>query len=160
MIKAGGELIKGLWDGIKEKLDWLKDKIKSVGESITGWFKKVFNINSPSKLFADVIGKNLALGIGEGFADEMEDVQKDMADQVGPVDATLGVRSGSLSSSSSLVSSAFNDIAEKIAELINKSNGGGVNNYSFSYNFEKMESSRLAIHKAELETRRIVGGKA
>lgn len=44
--------------------------------------KSFFGINSPSKLFKDQIGKNLALGIGLGFSDEMDDVSKAMQDAI------------------------------------------------------------------------------
>ena len=32
------------------------------------------------------------------------------------------------------------------------------NNYSFDYKFERMETSKLALHKAQLETKRAIGG--
>lgn len=47
------------------------------------WFyKKLFGINSPSRLFRDEIGTNLALGIGEGFSDTMDDVTQEMANAI------------------------------------------------------------------------------
>ena len=50
----------------------------------TSWAagKNLFGIHSPSKLFKDEIGTNLALGIGEGFTDTMTDVQQEMADAI------------------------------------------------------------------------------
>lgn len=51
----------------------------------------------------------------------------------------------------------FNGLAEQIASLINNAKNS-VTNYSFNYKFEKMESSRLALHKAQLETKRLIGG--
>lgn len=79
VIEIGQNLIKGIWEGIQNMGQWIKDKIASFGQTITDGFKSVFGIASPSKLFADVIGKNLALGIAEGFDDEVGDVEKDMA---------------------------------------------------------------------------------
>ena len=38
--------------------------------------KDFFGINSPSKVMADQVGKNLALGIGEGFEDNIGGVNK------------------------------------------------------------------------------------
>jgi hypothetical protein len=40
--------------------------------------KRVFGIHSPSLLFKEQVGKNLALGVGEGFADTMAGVSADM----------------------------------------------------------------------------------
>lgn len=82
VIQIGSDLIRGIWEGITNMGQWIQNKIASFGETITNGFKSVFGIASPSKLFADVIGKNLALGIGEGFEDEVGDVEKDMADSM------------------------------------------------------------------------------
>lgn len=84
----GGDLISGLWQGIEDSLSWLWNKITDVANTIGNWFKDVFQIGSPSKLFADEIGANLGLGIGVGFEDVMKDVSKDMANAV-PTDFDL-----------------------------------------------------------------------
>jgi len=76
---AGKNLINGMWEGIEEKWDALKDKVKKFGEGVVGKFKKVFGISSPSKVFKNEVGKFLAEGIGVGFEDEMDNVNKDMA---------------------------------------------------------------------------------
>jgi predicted nucleic acid-binding Zn-ribbon protein len=82
-IKNTGEnLVKGLWDGINGMINWVKNKIKGFADSVTGWIKGFFGIQSPSKLFRDQIGKNLALGLGEGFTDEMGTISEEMASSV------------------------------------------------------------------------------
>ena len=75
---VGLDLVKGLWEGIKDATSWIMDKIKGFGESILDGIKSFFGIHSPSTVFKDEIGTNLALGVGEGFADTMEDVSADM----------------------------------------------------------------------------------
>ena len=40
--------------------------------------KSIFGIHSPSVLFKEQIGKNMALGLGEGFVDTMSNVSEDM----------------------------------------------------------------------------------
>ena len=47
-----------------------------MGREFTKFIKNLFGIHSPSKLFKDEIGTNLALGIGEGFTDTMTDFNK------------------------------------------------------------------------------------
>jgi hypothetical protein len=74
----GGNLIKGLWDGISNSFDWIKNKIAEWVGNVFNFIKKLFGIASPSKLFRDEIGANLALGIGEGFSNEMKNVQRQM----------------------------------------------------------------------------------
>lgn len=82
MAESGKNLVQGLWAGLTNKLDWIKNKIKGWVGNVTGFIKKLFGIHSPSKLFKDEIGTNLALGIGEGFTDTMTDVQQEMADAI------------------------------------------------------------------------------
>lgn len=82
MENVGIELLKGLWDGIKSWANELWNNIKNLGNKITGWFKDVFKIHSPSQVFSDEIGKNLALGLGDGFEDTMADVASQMTSAV------------------------------------------------------------------------------
>ena len=77
-VNIGVNLIKGLWQGISDTKQWLVDKVKGIGKTITNAIKSVFGIHSPSRVFRDEIGKNLALGLGEGFDDELDNVYNDM----------------------------------------------------------------------------------
>ena len=90
MAEVGLNMIKGLWDGISNSLNWIKDKIKGWVGNVFKFIKKLFGINSPSTLFRDEIGSNLAKGIGIGFSDEMDTVNKDIMDAI-PTDYDLGV---------------------------------------------------------------------
>ena len=76
---VGLNLVKGLWNGISNATGWILDKIKGFGKSVLNGIKGIFGIKSPSTVFRDEVGKNLALGLGEGFTDEMGSVTKDMS---------------------------------------------------------------------------------
>ena len=78
MLDIGKHLVQGLWNGINNAKNWVLNKIRGFGESILKGIKSFFGIASPSKLFEEQVGKNLALGVGEGFAVSMEDVSKQM----------------------------------------------------------------------------------
>lgn len=82
MLEIGENIVKGIWDGIWGSIDWLKSKIKSFAENIVDGFKKNLKIHSPSQLFADEIGTNIALGIGVGFEDSMRSVAAQMASAI------------------------------------------------------------------------------
>ncbi len=82
MASIGLDLVKGLWSGISNSLTWIKDKIKGWVGNVFKFIKKLFGINSPSTLFRDEIGTNLAKGIGVGFSDEMEEVNKEIANAI------------------------------------------------------------------------------
>ena len=75
---VGEDLIKGLWEGISNMSEWIGKKIKSFGKGVLNDLKDFFGIASPSKLMRDQIGKNLALGIADGFDSEMSTVAADM----------------------------------------------------------------------------------
>lgn len=79
MVDVGKNIVQGLWNGINNAKDWVLDKIKGFGSSILNGIKGVFGIHSPSTVFRDEVGKNMALGVGEGFSDTMNDVAKEMA---------------------------------------------------------------------------------
>ena len=78
----GRDLIQGLWNGIVSVTDWILNKIKGFGDTILNGIKSFFGIHSPSKVFKDEIGANLALGVGEGFADTMKDVSDEMNEAI------------------------------------------------------------------------------
>jgi phage-related protein len=90
MLDVGKNLVQGLWNGINNAKNWVLDKIKGFGKSILNGIKSIFGISSPSKVFRDEIGTNLALGIGEGFEKEMDNVSGMMEDAI-PKDFDVGV---------------------------------------------------------------------
>lgn len=156
--EVGADLIKGLWNGIKNTGKWLWEKIKGFGQDIVDRFKKIFKINSPSKVFEDEIGKNLALGIGEGFDDEIGAVTKDMQDSLKGLNAQVGIDAKGIDTINSLKMPNQNMFGELVDLIKSLNKGNVINNYNFDYNFEKMETSKLALHKAVLETKRAIGG--
>lgn len=153
MLEVGKNLIKGVWEGIKATADWLWNKVKDFFGGLLDKIKKFLGINSPSKLFENEIGANLALGIGEGFNDEMSHVEKSMQKSISRLAPSLQIDSPDLPP----INNGGNWV-DRLAELISSKQGETVNNYKFDYKFEKIQTSKLALHKAELATRRIVGG--
>ena len=78
VLDIGVNIVRGLWNGITSSFDWIKNKISQWVGDVFNFIKQLFGIASPSKLFRDEIGANLALGIGEGFSDEMKNVEQEM----------------------------------------------------------------------------------
>lgn len=181
LIAAGGDLLAGLFEGLlNPKVIW--ENIKSLGKSILDGFKSFFGIKSPSKLMRTAIGKNLGEGVGIGLLDSEQDVQKDIKKfnkgilssfnySLAPnVNMMPALATGGIVTSPTLAmigeagkeavvplenNTAWLDkLADKLATKMGNSNT--VNN--FNYTFEKMETTKLALHKAQLETKRIIGG--
>lgn len=82
MLEIGGNIVKGIWDGITGFAGWLWDKISGFCSGIVDGIKGFFGISSPSKLMKNLIGKNMALGIGVGFEDEMPKVNKQIRNSI------------------------------------------------------------------------------
>ena len=89
LAKAGLQLIKGLWEGIKNAASWIWEKIKGFCSGIVDKIKGFFGIKSPSRVFRDEIGENLALGLDVGFTDEMGNVTDDMVDSLDDMTAAM-----------------------------------------------------------------------
>ena len=88
VFDIGSNLVTGIWDGIKSGTSWIKNKIKEWVGDVTKFIKRLFGIHSPSTVMRDEVGKFLALGIGEGFTDEMKYVAKNMVASV-PMDFSM-----------------------------------------------------------------------
>lgn len=78
----GKNIVQGLWNGISNMAGWLWNKITGWCSSIFNGIKNFFGIHSPSRLFENEIGKYLALGLGEGFDDNLGKVYKQMQSAV------------------------------------------------------------------------------
>ena len=81
IVKAGGDLLAGLFKGLLNPTA-IWNAVKGLFKGIVGGIKEIFGIHSPSTVMADVVGKNLALGLGEGFDETMSEVSKDMANSI------------------------------------------------------------------------------
>lgn len=85
IFSLGQDIVRGLWNGIKDMGTWIAKKIKGFGEDVLGGIKDFFGIKSPSRVMADQVGKNLALGIGAGFEDEISDVNDKITGSMGAI---------------------------------------------------------------------------
>ena len=63
----GHRAIEGLVNGIKEKWEALKGTIGNIADGIRQGFQERLDIHSPSRVMRDEVGKNIILGIEEGF---------------------------------------------------------------------------------------------
>jgi phage-related protein len=68
VFEIGKNIVMGLWDGIKSMGSWIAEKIGDFLGGIVDGAKDLLGIHSPSRVFAG-IGKNMALGLGDGWED-------------------------------------------------------------------------------------------
>ena len=81
---VGADLVKGLWNGIKDMKGWVIGKINSFSGDVLKGIKNFFGIKSPSRVMRDQVGKMLAEGIGVGFSDNIGGVMKDVNAALNP----------------------------------------------------------------------------
>lgn len=112
IVEIGGNIVKGLWQGIQQLASWLWDKVSGWIKSIWNGILDFFGIHSPSKEMAWV-GKMLVKGLSgsieengdeavkaaEAMSEDIDDVMQDLAKDMTtalPTDFDIG---GSISSS-------------------------------------------------------------
>ena len=132
IIETGKNLLKGLWQGIKDTKEWLLQKIKDLGNAVLDGLKSLFGISSPSKEFA-IIGKFSVLGYTEALDEMQGEVQKQ-------INETFGINP-QLANSSALHSSpnvnVVNNITMKqdpLGQMVNDIktfSGGSKNDYNY-----------------------------
>lgn len=96
MADIGLNLIKGLWNGIKNAGAWLRDKISGFFGGVVDSIKDFFGIASPSKLMRDQVGKFIAQGIWVGFnkEDPMDQINRDIRYGMKKLDTTMALSGG------------------------------------------------------------------
>lgn len=90
-VTAGKNMLLGLGDGIANAVGSVVSKAKQAAQRILSTVKNFFGIRSPSRLFRDVIGKNLMFGLAEGIEDETSTALASMgkaAKEIGGVEFT------------------------------------------------------------------------
>jgi len=70
IVDIGKNLIRGLWEGIQSMRTWINDKVSGFFDGLLGGVKRFLRISSPSRVFADEVGKMIVKGIAKGIDEE------------------------------------------------------------------------------------------
>lgn len=144
MLSIGSDIVKGLWNGINNTVDWLKSKISGFVGNVTDWLKKFFEIGSPSKLMAREIGRWLPEGIAVGVDDNAKSVLSSLKSLA--VNSLGAAREGLSSASSSLGSTGSSNTT-----------GSRINNFYQTINSPK-QLNRLEIYRQSKNLLGFAGG--
>ena len=83
MAEIGSNIVSGIWNGISSGWDWLTNKVSNLANSLLDAAKDALGINSPSKEFADEVGRWIMPGVGKGLDKPMPATLKDMKAKAG-----------------------------------------------------------------------------
>lgn len=136
IFNVGKNLVEGLWNGIKSAKDWVLDKIKGFGGEVLKGIKAFFGIKSPSTVFRDEVGKNLALGLGEGFSTTMKGVSSDMKSAIPTKFDTQ------INANVNKPNLAYGDSVESFKNLISNLSKDGYGKNTFNLNIENFYNNR------------------
>lgn len=107
-LSVGVNIIKGIASGVASAAEQLVDAAVSAATDALNWVKSKLGIHSPSRVFRDQVGKNMALGIGVGFEDNIpyKDMEKQANKMVSRIQgAALGVTTSASPTASGYVAS-------------------------------------------------------
>ena len=82
MLNLGKNLVEGIWNGITNAKDWLKEKISGFAGGVVDGFKDALGIHSPSRVMKEEVGKPIADGVGEGISENMEYVMQGLDEEL------------------------------------------------------------------------------
>ena len=83
MAEIGSNIVSGIWNGISSGWNWLTNKVSNLASSLLDAAKDALGINSPSKEFADEVGRWIMPGVGKGLDKSMPATLKDMKAKAG-----------------------------------------------------------------------------
>lgn len=74
VLSIGKDLVSGLWNGVNDKLSWLKKKISGFADSVLDGIKSFFGVHSPARSSGslkttDWVGEMLNEGLAVGLQD-------------------------------------------------------------------------------------------
>lgn len=98
--EIGSNIVSGIWNGISSGWDWLVNKVKGLADSLFQGAKDALGINSPSKVFAQEVGRWIPPGIGVGMEKAMPDLQRlvdsEMEELAGRMQAAVAIETGGI----------------------------------------------------------------
>lgn len=95
--KVGGNIVKGIVNGVSINGWILTDEMKTLIESSVKAAQDAAEIHSPSRLFKREVGRYIGLGIAAGVDDSTKDVVRSVNEQMNTIRRTYGAVNAGLS---------------------------------------------------------------
>lgn len=124
--EIGGNILKGIWDGISGTAGWLWDQVSGFFGGFVDGVKDFFGIHSPSTVFAE-IGGFMMQGLSDGLGGESGTVDSRMLEIVKGMESTLSgmtsifssIGQNAMSALSGSLGNTIGALQSKVANLMN-----------------------------------------
>lgn len=150
MLSIGGDIVKGVWDGITGMGGWLKEKVSGFFGGIVDGAKKALGINSPSRVFRDEVGKWIMPGVADGIEEGMPVVEKQLdvncSDMVSMMQSRI-----SFEQANSIPGSVSNINTRNSSSYFTTNNNGVTQNITFNKPVESPSETARQIRKVGRE---------
>ena len=135
IIQVGTNIVAGILEGIESAAGWLKEKVTGLFSGIVDSVKDFLGIHSPSTVFADM-GKNMALGLGEGWDSEFDRIRSQ-------IESGMNFGTANVDFASSGIGTASAGMVNGIASAVNS----GVSNITLTANLMFPDGTKLATYQ-------------
>lgn len=135
IIQVGVNIVEGILQGIESAADWLTEKVTGFFSGIVDSVKDFLGIHSPSTVFADM-GKNMALGLGEGWDSEFDRIRSQ-------IESGMNFGTANVDFASSGLGTASAGMVNGIASAVN----GGASNITLTANLMFPDGTKLATYQ-------------
>ncbi len=131
MKESGKNIITGLWNGIKEQWELVKERIKKIFDGLIEIVKNILGIHSPSTVFSD-IGDNLISGLWEGLKARWDIFKANLSELLDKLKTTVKEKFDSLKNTvlslldtlKTSLKTKLNGVWDSLKGFINKVLGG------------------------------------
>ena len=157
MASIGSQIVSGVWEGICSMGDWLYSQVSGFFSGIVDGVKDALGIHSPSRVFRDEVGRYMAQGVGVGFTDEEDNVQKEINSSLD--DVIANVKTQVLFENARSIPTSVNNVNTDSSSVTENNNDYGV-----TLHIDKFENNKdtdietFAEELAFLIKRKRIGG--
>lgn len=114
---VGSSICNGIRDGIDTGWTWLKTTVSGLASKMLSTAKSALDINSPSRVFRDEVGKNISLGVAEGITDTESNVLKTVSNLAKDTANAFDTDAVSLNIEGNAMVTGLDAVADKLAGI-------------------------------------------
>lgn len=144
MRQVGQDLLMGLWNGISDKVQWLKDKVSGVVDTIKGWFtgSDGFDEHSPSK-WAKQVFQYVMEGGGQGLEAGLPSLMSDVQSVTDQIKNGMNFGTANVDFASSGIGTVSAGMVNGISSAVN----GRATNITLTANLMFPDGTKLATYQ-------------